>query len=337
MSESETVAGPRRWFDEPSDEGYEVADLERMFRTMVLMRRFDEKVDKLWEKRLIPGPTHTYIGMEAGGCGVLEELPDDGYLYSYYRSHGHAMARGLDPQKVMAEILGRATGLCGGKGGSMHLTDVTLGHLGANGIVGAGAPQAVGTALAAHLAGENRPVVNFFGDGASSIGSTHEAMNLASVWNLPVIFVCENNGNAVSTRAALSVSVEDVSVRAVGYGMPGHVVDGQDVIAVNQAAREAFAHAAAGNGPAMLELKTQRYRTHSAANPIEHRTEEELAPWIERDPLIVLRSRMESRGVAGDWFDQCEADVAEIVEAAAQFAIDSPQPDEKAAMEDVYV
>lgn len=326
----------RRWDGRPPDDAYDDADLRRMYRAMALMRRFDEQVSELWTRRLIPGPTHAYIGMEAGGCGLLEELPSDGFLYSYYRGHGHALARGLPPDRVMAEILGRADGICGGKGGSHHLTDVAFGHLGANGIVAAGLPQAVGSTLAAQLAGAYRPAVAFFGDGASSSGTAHEAMNLASVWRLPVIFVCENNGHAVSTRATAMVSVQDIGARGPAYGMPGHVVDGQDVIAVNQAARAAFAHAADGGGPSLIELKTARYRTHSAANPVEYRSAEELAPWIERDPLTLLRERMSARGEPDDWFERTLAEVAEVVDAATRFALDSPPPADADALEDVY-
>lgn len=331
--------GVVHWFDSPGDSpGDTLADedLFRMYRTMVLIRRFDEVVLDLWRQGLIRGTAHAYIGMEAGGTGVLDALPPDGYLYSYYRGHGHALARGLDPSLLMAEILGKRDGLCAGKGGSQHIIDPALGHLGANGIVGAGAPQAVGTALAMELAGQPRVTVTFFGEGASSNGAVHEAMNLASVWKLPVVFVCENNGYALSTSTRSAISVEDIALRAIGYGMPGHIVDGQDVLAVHSAARAAIDAARSGAGPSFMELKTFRYKTHSAANPVELRTDEEMERWRDRDPLQITRGRLLSRGVTEGRMEAHNSEVEETVQQAARFAMDSPEPGAETAMEDVY-
>ena len=242
--------------------------LEWIYTTMYRIRRFEETMLEQTFKGNAMGVTHPSDGQEAPPTGICAHLTDQDWIGSTHRGHGHCIAKGLDTKAMMAEIMGKATGQCGGKGGSMHIADFSKGMLGANAIVGASIPLAVGAALTAKLKGiENESVgVSFFGDGASSQGVLHESMNLASVWKLPVIFACENNGYAEATPSWYAVSAEDIASRAEGYGMPGVVVDGMDVFAVYDAAGEAIARARAGEGPTFLELKTYRYHGHFHAD-----------------------------------------------------------------------
>ncbi|SVB10727.1 uncharacterized protein METZ01_LOCUS163581, partial [marine metagenome] len=252
--------------------------LEWMYTTMYRIRRFEETMLEQTFKGNSMGVTHPSDGQEAPPTGVCAHLTDKDWIGSTHRGHGHCIAKGLDTHAMMAEIMGRATGQCGGKGGSMHIADFSKGMLGANAIVGASIPLAVGAALTAKYKGiENESVgVSFFGDGASSQGVLHESMNLASIWKLPVIFACENNGYAEATPAWYSVSADDIASRADGYGMPGVVVDGMDVFAVYDAAGEAIARARAGEGPTFLELKTYRYHGHfHADDPKKYRKPDE--------------------------------------------------------------
>ena len=272
--------------------------LEWMYTTMYRIRRFEETMLEQTFKGNSMGVTHPSDGQEAPPTGVCAHLTDKDWIGSTHRGHGHCIAKGLDTHAMMAEIMGRATGQCGGKGGSMHIADFSKGMLGANAIVGASIPLAVGAALTAKYKGiENESVgVSFFGDGASSQGVLHESMNLASIWRLPVIFACENNGYAEATPAWYSVSADDIASRADGYGMPGVVVDGMDVFAVYDAAGEAIARARAGEGPTFLELKTYRYHGHfHADDPKKYRKPDEEEHYRERDALKNFEKRVTSQ------------------------------------------
>lgn len=305
--------------------------------TMQLIRSFDERVVELYNQKLVRGSAHPYIGMEAIATGIISALGSDDLITSTHRGHGHCLARGLDPARMLAEVLGRKNGYCRGKGGSMHITAVEHGMLGADGIVGGSHGIAVGAAYGARLQGRDTVVACFFGDGAANEGSFHEACNLASVLDAPVIFVCENNGWALSTRASSTVRIDDISVRAAGYGFPGVTVDGNDVHAVRAAADEAVRRARAGEGPTLIETKTHRMSPHSAFATGETSTQEELAAWAERDPIASLVLRSTGEGTL------TQADVVQIreraraaIETATQFALNDDQPDPASAFEDVY-
>ena len=287
------------------------------------------------------GVTHPSDGQEAPPTGICAHLTDKDWIGSTHRGHGHCIAKGLDTNAMMAEIMGKATGQCGGKGGSMHIADFSKGMLGANAIVGASIPLAVGAALTAKYKGiENESVgVSFFGDGASSQGVLHESMNLASVWKLPVIFACENNGYAEATPSWYAVSAEDIASRAEGYGMPGVVVDGMDVFAVYDAAGEAIARARAGEGPTFLELKTYRYHGHFHADvPLNYRKEEEEKFFHDKDAIkhfettVTKQKLMTAKKLKGIR-DAVEQEMLDAVE----FGINSPMPDAAALYDDVYV
>ena len=287
------------------------------------------------------GVTHPSDGQEAPPTGVCAHLTDKDWIGSTHRGHGHCIAKGLDTHAMMAEIMGRATGQCGGKGGSMHIADFSKGMLGANAIVGASIPLAVGAALTAKYKGiENESVgVSFFGDGASSQGVLHESMNLASVWKLPVIFACENNGYAEATPAWYSVSAEDIASRADGYGMPGVVVDGMDVFEVYEAAGEAIARARAGEGPTFLELKTYRYHGHfHADDPKKYRKPDEEEHYHERDALKNFEKRVTGQKLmSAKELKSIRDSIEQEMLDAVEFALESPMPDVEALYSDVYV
>src|SRR5215510_9628358 len=240
----------------------EPQQLLEMYRKMVTIRRFDQRAVEEFQAGNIPGGVHTYIGEEAVAVGVCAALRRDDRIVSTHRGHGHTIAKGADIRLMMAELFGRSNGYCHGKGGSMHIADFSVGMLGANGIVGAGLPIAAGAALAARLERSDRVAVAFFGDGASNEGAFNGSLNLASIWKLPVIYVCENNRWASGVPASYALSVADVSVRAGGYNMPGITVDGADVLAVHEVAEEAVQRARAGGGPTLIECKTYRWRAH---------------------------------------------------------------------------
>ena len=263
--------------------------LTLMMRRMMTIRRFEETVMGLVQGAELVGMAHCYIGEEAVAVGACAALRDDDYITGNHRSHGHPIAKGGDVRKAMAELLGKSTGYCKGKGGSMHLADFSIGILGESGIVGSALPVAVGAALGSKMQGNDRVVVSFFGDGASNQGACHEAMNLASIWNLPVIFLCENNQYAVTTHFTDTVAVENISDRAQAYNMPGVLVDGQDIMAMYEVTKEAVQRGRSGLGPTLIEARTYRYQEHSEAlNRIlreEYRSEEELQEWKQRDPI----------------------------------------------------
>ena len=315
--------------------------LMRMLRRMMLIRAFDENVKVMVQSAELVGAAHCYIGEEAVAVGACAALRDDDYITGNHRSHGHPLAKGGDVNKAMAELLGKSTGFCKGKGGSMHLADFSIGILGESGIVASALPVAVGAALGTKMQGKDRVVVSFFGDGASNQGACHEAMNLAAIWKLPVIFLCENNQYAVTTSFNESVAVENISDRAVAYNMPGVLVDGQDVMAMFEATTEAVARARAGQGPTLLEARTYRYEDHSEGlgrilrEP--YRTEEEVDAWRQRDPIDIHTSMLVEQGIATQAeVDQTRAGVATAIEEALQFARESPYPTPDDLFGDMY-
>jgi len=313
--------------------------LIEMYSRMLTIRRFEELMLVQQSQGALPGGVHTYIGEEAVGVGVCANLRLDDYITSTHRGHGHIIAKGGDTKKMMAELFGKKTGYCKGKGGSMHIADFGLGILGANGIVGGGLPTAAGAGLAAKLRGSDQVTVGFFGDGAANQGTFHEAVNLAAVWKLPVIFVCENNLYAVTTAAAKSLSVEDVADRGASYGIPGVAVDGQDVMAVYEATAEAVKRAREGSGPSLIECKTYRFMGHMGGKEIlgTYRSQEEVEEWTARDPITLFEASLLKMGAL------TKEDAAKIQERinseldeAVAFAEESPMPEPEDALEDVY-
>lgn len=309
------------------------------YEHMALIRAFEEKAAELFLANRIPGFVHLYAGEEAVAVGVMAALRPDDVIASTHRGHGHSIAKGVDVKAMMAELFGRSTGSCKGKGGSMHIADLDKGMLGANGIVGGGVPLAVGAALSAKLRGSGQVAVSFFGDGASNQGTVHEAMNLAAIWELPVVFVCENNGYAESTPVDYAVSVRDIAERAAAYGMPGVTVDGLDFFAVNEAAREAVARARSGGGPSLVECKTYRYYGHFLGDTTtRYRTPEEEAHYRALDPLKRFRQATLEQGLLdAEELERIDADVARRIEEAVRFAEESPWPEPEELYRDVYV
>jgi acetoin:2,6-dichlorophenolindophenol oxidoreductase subunit alpha len=309
----------------------------RMYERMALIRAFEDKAAALFAAGELPGFVHLYAGQEAVAVGVCEHLRPSDYITSTHRGHGHCIAKGVDPKPMMAELYGRATGSCGGKGGSMHIADIDKGMLGANGIVGGGPPLAVGAALSARKLGTDNIAVCFFGDGAAEQGTVHEAMNLAAIWQLPVLFVCENNGFAESTPVGYHASVPDLARRAAAYAMPGVTVDGMDALAVFEAAETGIARARRGEGPSMIEAKTWRYYGHFEGDPLTYRTPEQEQWGRDRDPLRVFADKCVELGLAaaGD-LESIQHQVETVVEDAVTFAKDSPYPDPAELVTDVY-
>lgn len=308
------------------------------YRRMQRIRQFETKAESIHAAGEIPGALHTYAGMEASGVGACMALRDDDYMVGTHRSHGHPIAKGSTLRPLMAELLGKATGVCKGKGGSMHLSDFAMGSLGETSIVGSGGPVAAGAALGAKLQGLDRVALCFFGDGASSEGAIHEGMNLAAVWKLPAIFVCENNRFGMSTPTSAAVAGVNVADRAHGYGIPGVIVDGQDVDAVEEAVREAVDRARAGKGPTLIETKTYRYRDH-AVNMGRDLTPRgpEHDDWVARDPIKLYRARLLADGVAEGDLDAIDAAIADEVTDSLNFARESAYPAFEEAFDHVFV
>ena len=269
---------------------------EKTLDTMWRIRLFEEAVDELFARGLMHGTMHLSIGQEASATGVCLAMRKGDSLTSTHRGHGHCIAGGADLDRMMAELLAKETGYCRGRGGSMHIADVATGNLGANGIVGGGIPIAAGAALGMRMQGKDAVVVSFFGDGATNEGAFHEGLNLAAVWNLPVVFVCENNKYGMSMSTEFSTRVENLAVRATAYGMPGVSVDGNDVQAVYEAAAEAIERARSGGGPTLLEAITYRWKGHSKSDKNLYRTREEIATWRERDPIAAFLAKVDEAG-----------------------------------------
>jgi pyruvate dehydrogenase E1 component alpha subunit len=314
-------------------------ELIDLYRTMLTIRRFEERVSKEFSEGRIAGYVHVYIGEEAIATGVCSNLSVTDRIVSHHRGHGHCVAKGADIRRMMAEIFGKKTGYCKGKGGSMHIADFSVGMLGANGIVGGGFGIASGAALAAKLNGSDGVAVAFFGDGASQEGTFHENMNLASVWQLPLIFACENNQWGSTVPVELGVAVKDVAQRAAGYNMPARIVDGNDVLAVYEAAKEAVARARSGGGPSFIEMKTYRWRTHTEALwPLgDSRPKELVDSWKKRDPVPALGNKMlDARLVTNEELEAIDKEVRARIRNAVNFALESPLPAPEDALADVF-
>jgi pyruvate dehydrogenase E1 component alpha subunit len=315
-------------------------DKEKMielFATMTKIRQFETRVQEFFAAGKIPGFVHLYIGEEAVATGACAALTDRDYITSTHRGHGHLIAKGGDLKFMMAELFGKRTGYCKGKGGSMHIADVELGILGANGIVGGGGPIANGAALAAKYKGTDQVAVCFFGDGASNQGTTQEALNLASAWRLPVIFVNENNGYGISCPTCKSMAVTDIADRAAAYDIPGVVVDGNDVLAVYEAVTEAVKRARGGEGPSLIECKTYRWRGHFEGDACEYREEREVQDWMKKDPVKCFADKLVAENIlTADKVAEVEQRISKELDEAVAFAEQSPLPDPAEVLEDVY-
>lgn len=310
-----------------------------LHRRMVRIRAFEDEAGALAEASRIPGNVHLYVGEEAVASGVMVNLSDDDQITSTHRGHGHLVAKGGDFKQMFAELFGRVTGYCRGKGGSMHIADMDRGMLGANGIVGGGPPIAVGAAFSDMYRGTDNVCCCFFGDGASNEGTLHEAANMAAVLKLPVVFMCENNGYGEYTSQARHQAIQDVADRAAGWGMPGIVVDGMDVIATYEAAGEAIARARRGEGPTLVEFKTYRFYDHVGKRGmgVSYREDDEILEWRKRDPIELFEARLEELGVldkAGA--DKVREETAAEIEEAVAFAEASPYPEVADLLTDVY-
>ena len=318
---------------------YKKEFLQDLYRTMVRIRLFEEKVNDLFLGGEIPGFVHLYIGEEAIATGLCANLKQDDYLTSTHRGHGHCIAKGAEIKPMMAEIFGKSTGYCKGKGGSMHIADFSVGMLGANGVVGGGINLAVGAGLAAKMKKSGQVAVTFFGDGGANRGTVHEGMNMAAIWKLPVIFVCEYNQYASTTPASYGTSVPDVSIRAQGYGMPSAIVDGNDVFATYEASKKALEYVRSGQGPFMLEFKTYRVKGHFVGDPEMYRTKEEVQEHFENnDPLKNFAKTV----LAKKWLKQADMDAirAEIEQEVAKAVDDArkdPNPVDSELFNDFYV
>ena len=316
---------------------YTKDQLLNFYQRMLLIREFELRAINERRAGLIPGFIHSCVGQEATAVGACAALRTSDVITSTHRGHGHLIAKGGEAKYMMAELAARDTGYCGGKGGSLHMTDFDLGILGANGIVAGGIPMASGAALAFQMRGEDRVALAFFGDGAVNEGAFHEAANLAGLWQLPIIFFCENNLYGEGTPQSKQAPVADLAVRAEGYAFPGGIVDGNDVLAVYEAARTAAERARAGSGPTFIEGKTYRFRGHYEGDPMVYRAKEEMEAWRQRDPISVFADRLLDAGLASELELQAVADrVQETLDEAVDFAAASPQPQPESALEGVY-
>ena len=310
-----------------------------LYRRVALIREFEERLKLLVERGVPVGAVHYYTGQEAVAAGVCEALAPGDWIASTHRGHGHCLAKGVDPKPMMAELYGKVTGTNRGKGGSMHITDLSLGVLGVNPIVGMGVPHAVGAALSARVRGADEVAVAFFGEGATSMGVVHESMNLAAIWRLPVVFVCENNGYAQATPVEYAVAAERISDRAAAYRMPGETVDGQDVRAVHAAASAAIERARAGGGPSLIECLTYRYYGHHQGDdPLRYRTAAEQTAARERDCVLRAREWLLAEGFADEpALLAIDDEIRRRIDEAVAFAEASPLPAAHELLTDVYV
>jgi len=311
--------------------------LAEMYKKMLEIRCFEEKVFELYGQNLVPGTIHLYAGEEAVAVGVCSSLRKDDYITSTHRGHGHCIAKGAELKRTMAEILGKKTGYCKGKGGSMHIADFNIGMLGATAVVGAGLPIAVGAGLSAKLRKTDQVVACFFGEGASNQGTFHESINMASTWSLPVIFVCENNLYAMGTCQSRVMKIQNIADRAVAYGISGVTADGNDVLAVFEASQKAVDRARSGAGPTLIECKTYRHKGHSRVDPAKYRPREEVEQWLAKDPIKRFRETLlQNNTFSQAEIKKIEENVAAEIEEAVKFAVESPYPAPEEALEDVY-
>lgn len=308
-----------------------------LYQTMLTIRQFELRVSSCFAKGQVQGFVHLCAGQEATAAGVCANLKPEDYISGTHRGHGHIIAKGADIKTMMAELFGREAGYCHGKGGSMHISDTKIGVLGANGIVGGGFNLAAGAALACKMKKTGSIVVCFFGDGSSNEGSWHEAMNIASVWKLPILFVCENNMYGISSRIDKAMAVENVSDRAAAYAMKREIADGNDVFAVHRTAREAAAYVRAGSGPMLLEYKTYRQRGHFEGEPEVYRSKEEIQEWLKKDPIQNCEKVLIQNEILTEQeIKTIKNQVAEIIDEAVEYAEKSPLPPVSAAVKDVY-
>lgn len=306
--------------------------------TMLKIRYFEEKVFELLARDLIKGASHVYAGEEAVAVGAIAAIREDDYITSTHRGHGHCLAKGGKLPEMLAELCGRATGYCKGRGGSMHIADVKSGNLGATGIVGSNIPVATGAGLSVKLRGTTQVVLCFFGDGAANTGGFHESLNMAQVWKLPVVYICENNLYGMSSAVKKVCSVKDIAVRGKAYDMPSEIVDGMDVLKVKEAVGKAVQRAREGKGPTLIECKTYRYYGHSRSDPKIYRTREEEAQWKKKDPIEAFRKKILEKGVmTEEEIKNLEEDLKRQVEKAAEYALKSPFPSPDTLTDDVYV
>lgn len=311
--------------------------LLEMYHTMYVIRRFEETANELYMEGRVPSTLHLYIGQEAVATGVTATLRKEDYVWSTHRPHGHALAKGVQPEAIMAELFGKATGSCAGKGGSMHVGDMEVNMPPAIAIVGGNTPLAAGTALAQKMQGRNEVTVSYFGEGATNEGAWHEAVNAAAIWSLPVIFVCENNLYAASTPFDLVSNVESVADRACAYGIPGVKVDGNDVLAVYKYTQEAVERARRGEGPTLIECLTYRQCGHSRSDPLTYRSKDEEKEWESRDPILRFRQFLLERGKASEAeLDKIEEKVEQRLEEVVAYAADSPEPDPDTIYTDIF-
>lgn len=318
-------------------EGISKEKLVSLFRTMVRIRTFEQRVSREFAAGNIPGIVHLYLGEEAVATGACASLNSDDYITSTHRGHGHLIAKGGETRLMMAELYGKKTGYCHGKGGSMHIANTDIGILGANGIVGAGIAIAGGAALSAKLRGTTQVVVCFFGDGAANTTRFHEGINMASHWQLPVVYVIENNLYAISTQTREVRNIACLADRAAAYGLPGSVVDGNDVIAVYEVVAQAVARARRGEGPSILECRTYRWRGHTEGDPQLYRPKEEVEEWMKKDPIPRLRKRLVEMGVLTEKeAEQIQQAMLEELDNAVEFARESPYPDPEETLKDVF-
>lgn len=308
----------------------------QMYKKMRLIREFETNASRLFAEGRIPGFVHLYIGEEAVATGVCSALKDDDFITSTHRGHGHIVAKGGDVKFMMAELYGKATGYCKGKGGSMHIADATKGILGANGIVGAGHNIAVGAGLSSKIRKSGQVCACFFGDGSTNQGTFHESLNLASIWKLPVVFVCENNLYGISMHQSRHQAIQDVADRAVAYNIPGVVVDGNDVFAVFEAAVEAVARARNGQGPTLIECKTYRHKGHFEGDPANYKPSDEVKEWMAKDPLPRIVAYLLDNGIlTKEKLDAIDSEIVSELKDAIKFAEDSPSPSLESIVEDI--
>jgi pyruvate dehydrogenase E1 component alpha subunit len=311
--------------------------LLEMYRRMVRIRAFEQAASDLFRRGQVKGTVHPYIGQEASGVGVCMALRRDDLIAGTHRSHGHNIAKGADPARMMAEILGKETGYCKGRGGSMHIAAFETGSLGALAVVASGIPLAVGAALAFKLRKEDRVAVPFTGDAGCNTGNWHESLNMAAIWDLPVVFVLENNHYGVSTNIKDAVKISDLSARAQAYGIPGVRVDGFDVVAVYEAAREAVARARRGEGPTLLVTESYRLEGHYAGEPEVYRTRDEVEAYRKQDPLPRFHTSLLAQGTATQAeLDAIDGEIEQEIAGAVAFARQSPLPDPATAMDYIY-
>lgn len=310
-----------------------------LYRTMLTIRKFETLAGEMFAASKIPGFIHLSIGQEASSVGVCSVLRPEDYITTTHRGHGHVIAKGGNLQRMFAELMGRKTGYCKGKGGSMHIADFSLGILGANGVVGGGFPIIVGAGLSIKLRRTDQVAVCFFGDGASNRGTFHEAMNMAAIWKLPILFVCENNCYASTTKTSYACSVTDISARANGYNMPGVIVDGNDVLAVRHAAAEAVGRARRGEGPTLLENKTYRHRGHFEGDPQKYRDQAEVAEWEKKnDPIQRFAALLKKKKIlTGELEKEIREQVEMALKEAVTFAEQSEWPGPEEALDDMFV